>query len=119
MNETLEPRSDQNDEDPRRRHQADNRRDGKTDPFIPIGTEIPESTHSGPECSLPCCHERPYTPGAFEHQSIQDNYAPSVLATFSNWETAVRTCAGANGFGTNMLFGTPNEDHSCPSDPVI
>lgn len=37
---------------------------------------------------------------------------------FKSCETAVSTCAGANGFAINTLFGTPNDAQSWPSAPV-
>jgi hypothetical protein len=35
------------------------------------------------------------------------------------WETAVTSCAGANGFANIMLFGTPLDAQSATSLPVI
>ena len=39
-------------------------------------------------------------------------YAPGVLPTFNSCDTAVSTCAGANGLAINTLFGTPNDAQS-------
>ena len=50
--------------------------------------------------------------------SLPPRYAPGVLPTFNSCETAVSTCAGANGFAINTLFGTPNDVQSWPSPPV-
>jgi hypothetical protein len=38
---------------------------------------------------------------------------------FSSWETAVRSCAGANGFDNMILFGTPLEAQSAALSPLI
>jgi hypothetical protein len=36
-----------------------------------------------------------------------------------SWETAVTSCAGANGFGNMMLFGTPLDAQSSASLPLM
>ena len=42
-----------------------------------------------------------------------------VLDTLSSDEIAVMICAGANGFCTSILFGTPCEGQSSAEKPVI
>ena len=37
----------------------------------------------------------------------------------SSWETAVTNCAGANGFFSSMLPGTPSDAQSSAAAPVI
>jgi hypothetical protein len=41
--------------------------------------------------------------------AARNGYVPSVFPTFKSCETAVSTCAGANGFSISTLFGTPND----------
>ena len=43
----------------------------------------------------------------------------SLAAAVIRVETAVTTCAGANGLTTSWLSGTPLADHSAPLSPVI
>jgi hypothetical protein len=50
---------------------------------------------------------RPYSAGAI---------GGTVLRS---WETAVMSCAGANGFANMMLFGTPLEAQSSASLPLM
>ena len=40
-------------------------------------------------------------------------------AAFRSWETAVTSCAGANGFASMMLLGTPFDAHSSACAPLM
>ncbi len=41
------------------------------------------------------------------------------VALLSNWATAETNWAGANGFGSMMLFGTPLDDQSAALSPLM
>src|SRR4051794_24463820 len=45
-------------------------------------------------------------------------YGASV-PVLRSWEIAVTSCAGANGFWSMMLFGTPFDDQSPPLAPLM
>jgi hypothetical protein len=44
---------------------------------------------------------------------------PEVEPALSSWDTAVTNCAGANGFFSRMLLGTPSDAQSSAAAPVM
>ena len=66
--------------------------------------------------------ERPLTRMLLKRkESFQDTTQTYAVAgpAFSSWETAVTSCAGANGFCNSTLLGTPRDDHSSAARPVM
>ena len=51
--------------------------------------------------------------------SRSEAYAEVDEPALSSWDTAVTSCAGANGLFSRMLFGTPSAAQSSAAAPVM
>jgi hypothetical protein len=95
-----------------------------TAPRYEIGPPIPERPRHGsvPKPPSPLPEAGPCTVAGLAHLASEAEGGAMLwfwLALFRSWETAVTSWAGANGFCSRMLSGTPCDAQSFAVAPVM